>query len=141
MVNKLEIGSTLQSSSCSYSKSQQIKTQLKKFNHVQCIKCLNMGHYASMCPPKEDQQLSSKRKKRLSQRRCFGCKQKGHKISECVSAQNRRLRNQKPEAPVLAEPARVKLSIGFHKAQRRFEEGIQSQRQEKKHTKLKHKLC
>jgi hypothetical protein len=45
-----------------------------------------MGHYASMCSFKEeDNPNQSKRQRSLAQRRCFGCHEKGHKIEACAN--------------------------------------------------------
>jgi hypothetical protein len=51
MVKKLEKGSTVQSPFNQVHKSNKSKPQAKKKNldHIKCLKCSNMGHYASMC--------------------------------------------------------------------------------------------
>jgi hypothetical protein len=50
----------------------------KKLDHIKCYKCSHMGHYASMCSfKKEDNSNQSKRQTSLAQRRCFGCHEKG----------------------------------------------------------------
>jgi hypothetical protein len=55
MVKKLEKGSNHASSTLqpkkqgNNHKAQEIKK--KKLEHIQCFKCSNMGHYASMCSP------------------------------------------------------------------------------------------
>jgi hypothetical protein len=45
-----------------------------KLDHIKCCKCSHMGHYATMCSFKqEDNSNQSKRQRSLAQRICFGC--------------------------------------------------------------------
>jgi len=54
--------------------------------HVKCLKCSNMGHYASMCLNKVDDQATLPNKKiRRTKRKCYGCNEKGHEIASCPS--------------------------------------------------------
>ena len=129
MVNKLEKGSSVQNSYNPVHKSNKTKPQAKKKNldHIKCFKCSNMGHYASMCSIKlEDQQTLSKRQISLSKRRCFGCCKKGHKIATCPS-KSKMLSNKtrssgfaKPEVLGLAKQHHYKLNKGFKKAQEKY---------------------
>jgi hypothetical protein len=54
----------------------------KKMAHV---KCSNMGHNASMCSNKVEDQATLPNKKIRSKRKCYGCNKKGHKIASCPS--------------------------------------------------------
>jgi hypothetical protein len=68
-------------------KTNDHKTKDKmKLDRIKCYKCSHMGHYASMCSFKEeDNSNQSKRQRSLAQRRCFGCHEKGHKIEACTN--------------------------------------------------------
>jgi hypothetical protein len=57
-----------------------------KLDHIKCCKCSHMGHYATMCSFKqEDNSNQSKRQISLAQRRCFGCHENWHKIEACTN--------------------------------------------------------
>jgi hypothetical protein len=68
-------------------KTNDHKTKDKmKLDRIKCYKCSHMGHYASMCSFKqEDNSNQSKRQRSLAQRRCFGCHEKGLKIEACTN--------------------------------------------------------
>ena len=52
--------------------------------HVKCLKCSNVGHNASMCSNKVDDQATLPIKKiRRIKRKCYGCNEKGHEIGSC----------------------------------------------------------
>jgi hypothetical protein len=47
-----------------------VKTKIKKKSHVKCFQCSTLGHFASECPNKKDDQAKlSRRQRSLSQRR------------------------------------------------------------------------
>uniref|UniRef100_K3ZLD5 CCHC-type domain-containing protein n=1 Tax=Setaria italica TaxID=4555 RepID=K3ZLD5_SETIT len=129
MVKKLDKGSTLQSSCNHYVKSirrQKQDNKKKKLDHIKCFKCSKMGHFASMCPmKKENNPALSKRQRILSNRRCFSCHEKGHKIASCARI--------KPH---------MKLNKGFLKAQEKYMGGVAIRSQDKKSTSsINHKTC
>jgi hypothetical protein len=119
-----------------------------KLDHIKCYKCSRMGHYASMCSFKqEDNSNQSKRQRNLAQRRCFGCHEKGHKIKACInrakapSGKPGGTEFEKPVAPVSTEKPHVKLNKGFLKAQERFREKNGSVTSVKRNGNIKHKIC
>jgi hypothetical protein len=120
----------------------------KKLDHIKCYKCSHMGHYASMCSfKKEDNPNQSKRQRSLAQRRCFGCHEKGHKIEACTnrakvpSGKFGGTWFAKPVAPVSTEKPEVKLNKGFLKAQAKYKENDGSMTSMKKISNTKHKIC
>jgi hypothetical protein len=53
----------------------------KKMAHVKCLKCSNLGHNASMCSNKfDDQTTLPKNMTRESKRKCYGYNEKDHEI-------------------------------------------------------------
>jgi hypothetical protein len=110
MVKKLEKGSNRTSSILQPKKqgknhkAQELKK--KKLDHIQCLKCSKMGHYASMCSPQLKN--NKKRQGKLRRRICYKCKQHGHFIGDCpqvtevLSVPNRSDQFGKPVRPVLA---------------------------------------
>jgi phage shock protein A len=88
MVKKLEkrIIITRSISQQSYKINDHNISNKKKLDPIKCYKCSHMGHYASMCSFKEeDNPNQSKRQRSIAQRRCFGCHEKGHKIEACIN--------------------------------------------------------
>jgi hypothetical protein len=67
------------------------KIQEKKMAHV---KCSNMGHNASKCSNKFDDQATLPKKTRRNKRKCYGCNEKEYKIGSCP--------NKKSESLVLS---------------------------------------
>ena len=64
----------------------------KKMAHVKCLKCSNMGHNASMCSNKVDDQATlPKKKTRRNKRKCYGCNEKGHEIGSCCNKKSESL--------------------------------------------------
>jgi hypothetical protein len=107
-----------------------------------------MGHYASMCSVKqEDNSNQSMRQRSLAQRRCFGCHEKGHKIEACTnrakvpSGKPGGTGFAKPVAPVSTEKPQVKLNKGFLKAQEKFREKNGSVTSVNGNGNIKHKIC
>jgi hypothetical protein len=107
-----------------------------------------MGHYASMCSFKEeDNPNQSKRQRSLAQRRCFGCHEKGHKIEACINQSRGFSRKPsgtgfaKPVAPVSPEKTHMKLNNRFLKAQAKFREKNGSVTSVNGNDKIKHKIC
>jgi hypothetical protein len=107
-----------------------------------------MGHYASMCSFKEEDNTNqSKRQRGLAQRRCFGCHEKGHKIEACINRAKVPSRKPggtgfaKPVAPVFTEKSQEKLNKGFLKAQAKFREKNGSVTSVNGNGNIKHKIC
>jgi hypothetical protein len=107
-----------------------------------------MGHYASMCSFKEeDNPNQSKRQRSLAQRRCFGCHEKWHKIEACINQSRVSSRKPggtgfaKPVAPVSLEKTHMKLNKGFLKAQAKFREKNGSVTSVNGNGNIKHKTC
>ena len=90
----------------------------KKMAHV---KFSNMGHNASMCSNKVDDQATlPKKKTKISKRNCYGCHEKGHEIGSCSN----------------------KKSEGLMSSRKRLMSKEASKRQEEKTShKNKHHLC
>jgi hypothetical protein len=150
MVKKLE-KSTIVTRSISQQKHKinDYKISNKdKLDHIKCHKCSHMGHYASMCSFKEeDNPNKSKRQRSIAQRICFGCHKKGHKIESCINRSKVPLgkpggsRFAKLVAPGSTEKPQVKLNKGFLKAQANFREKNRSMTSVKKRSNIKHKIC
>jgi hypothetical protein len=91
-----------------------------------------MGHYASMCSFKqEDNSNQSKRQRSLAQRRCFGCHEKEHKIEACTN------RAKVPSG----KPGGTGFAKGFLKAKEKFREKNGSVTSVKGNGNIKHKIC
>jgi hypothetical protein len=61
----------------------------KKMVHV---KCSNMGHNASKCSNKVDDQATlPKKKTRRNKRKCYGCNEKGHEFGSCPNKKSENL--------------------------------------------------
>ncbi|KAK3136468.1 hypothetical protein QOZ80_5BG0435630 [Eleusine coracana subsp. coracana] len=61
----------------------------RKLAHVKCFKCSNIGHYASMCFMKiDDETALPKKKTRRRKRKCYRCHEKGHDIVSCPNITN-----------------------------------------------------
>ena len=89
MVKKLEKGRTVTRTtfqgSHKFNYHKKHEKNKNNFDHIQCFKCKEMGHFASMCSTSsKDQPRLSRRQRNLSRRRiCYGCKRQGHKIASC----------------------------------------------------------
>ena len=60
--------------------------------YVKCLKCSNMGHNASMCSNKVDDQATlPKKKARRNIWKCYGCNEKGHEIGSCCNKKSESL--------------------------------------------------
>uniref|UniRef100_K4AJG8 CCHC-type domain-containing protein n=1 Tax=Setaria italica TaxID=4555 RepID=K4AJG8_SETIT len=84
MVNKLEKGSTIQSTMYHQEglKSNNGKCKEQSQKKKSLAHCANLGHFASKCPSKLDDKTSlPKKKTRKSKRKCYGCTEKGHEIA------------------------------------------------------------
>jgi hypothetical protein len=119
-----------------------------KLDHIRCYKCSHMGHYASMCSFKqEDNSNQSKRQRSIAQRRCFGCHEKGHTIEACVnrsrvsSGKPGGTEFAKPVVPVSLEKPHMNLNKGFLKAQAKFREKNGSVTSVNGNGNIKHKIC
>ena len=89
--------------------------------HVKCLKCSNMGHNASMCYNKVDDQATlPKKKTRRNKRKCYACNEKGHEIGSCC--------NKKSESLV--------------SSRKRLISKVANKKQDKKMSyKIKHHIC
>jgi hypothetical protein len=65
------------------------KIQEKK--NMAHVKCSNMGHDASMCFNKIDDQATLSKKTRRNKRKCCGCNEKGHDIGSYPNKKNESL--------------------------------------------------
>ena len=82
----------------------------KKMAHV---KCSNMGHNASMCSNKVDDQATLPNKKtRKSNRKCYGCNEKEHEIGTCPNKKNEGLMSsrKRPISKVASKKQDKKMS-------------------------------
>jgi hypothetical protein len=121
----------------------------KKLDHINCYKCSHMGHYASMCSFKEeDNPNQSKRQRSFAQRRCIGCHEKGHKIESCInrakvpSGKPGGTGFTKPVAPVSTEKPQGKLNKGFLRVQAKFrEKNVSVTSVNGNNGNIKHKIC
>ncbi len=100
-------------------KKDMSKIQEKK--NMAHVKCFNVGHNASMCSNKiDDQATLPKNKTRNSKRKCYGCREKGHEIGSCPN----------------------KKSEGLSSSTKRSIDKVASKSQEEKATnKIKRRLC
>jgi hypothetical protein len=89
MVNKLELRTTVTSSSQQKYKSPHHKKQEKGKKDLKCFKCFDMGHYAFMCSTQVERKtrLSRRQIRQLRTITCFGCKKEGHKIQAYLNSQ------------------------------------------------------
>jgi hypothetical protein len=68
----------------------------KAYAHIKCMKCEDMGHFASRCPTKLEKkaqatherqgnkkQHMSKEEKAQSKRVCYSCQERGHMANSC----------------------------------------------------------
>ena len=69
---------------CSLKKEEKGMSKIQEKKKMAHVECSNMGHNASMCSNKVDDQATFPNKKtRKSKRKCYGCNEKGHKIGSC----------------------------------------------------------
>jgi hypothetical protein len=69
---------------CSLKKEKKGMSKIQEKKKMAHVKCSNMGHNASMCSNKVDDQATLPNKKiRRSKRKCYGCNEKGHEIASC----------------------------------------------------------
>ena len=65
-------------------KKEKGMSKIQEKKKVAHVKCSNMGHNASMCSNKVDDQATLPNKKtRKSKRKYYGCNEKGHEIASC----------------------------------------------------------
>jgi hypothetical protein len=77
-------------------KEEKGMSKIQKKKKMAHVKCSNMGHNASKCSNKaDDQDTLPKKKTRRNKRKCYGCNKKGHGIGSCP--------NKKCEILVLQE--------------------------------------
>ena len=69
---------------CSLKKEEKGMSKIQEKKKMAHVKCSNMGHNASMCSNKVDDQATLPNKKtRKSKRKYYGCNEKGHEIASC----------------------------------------------------------
>jgi hypothetical protein len=69
---------------CTLKKEEDGMSKIQEKKKMAHVKCSNIGHNASICFNKVDDQATlSKNKIRRSKRKCYGCNEKGHEIASC----------------------------------------------------------
>ena len=69
---------------CTLRKERRGMSKIQKRKKMVHAKCSNMGHNASMCSNKVDDQATLPENKiRKSKRKCYGWNEKGHEIGSC----------------------------------------------------------
>ncbi|XP_066358180.1 uncharacterized protein [Miscanthus floridulus] len=105
---------------CPLKKEEKGVSKIQEKKKMAHVKFSNMGHNASMCSNKvEDQATLPKNKTRRSKRKCYGCHEKGHEIGSCP----------------------IKKSEGLSSSTKRFISKVASKVQEEKARKNKNRLC
>jgi hypothetical protein len=101
-------------------KEEKGMSKIQEKKKIAYVKFSNMGHNASMCSNKVDDQATLPNKKTRSiKRKCYGCNEKGHEIASCPYMKDEDLSSS------------TKSLIGK----------VASKRQEKKANKNKRRLC
>jgi hypothetical protein len=84
------------------------------------VKCSNMGHNASKCSNKVDDQATLPKKKiRRNKRKCYGCNEKGHEFGSCP--------NKKSESLVLSRKRLIRK--------------VANKKQDTMSYEIKHRIC
>ncbi|XP_066392259.1 uncharacterized protein [Miscanthus floridulus] len=105
---------------CPLKKEEKGVSKIQEKKKMAHVKFSNMGHNASMCSNKVDDQATlPKNKTRRSKRKCYGCHEKGHEIGSCPN----------------------KKSEGLSSSTKRFISKVVSKVQEEKARKNKNRLC
>ncbi|XP_066396305.1 uncharacterized protein [Miscanthus floridulus] len=105
---------------CPLKKEEKGVSKIQEKKKMAHVKFSNMGHNASMCSNKVDDQATlPKNKTRRSKRKCYGCHEKGHEIGSCPN----------------------KKSEGLSSSTKRFISKVASKVQEEKARKNKNRLC
>jgi len=106
---------------CSLKKEEKHMSKIQEKKKKAHVKCSNMGHNASMCSNKiDDQATLLKKKTKISKMKCYGCHEKGHEIDSCPN----------------------KKSEGLMSSRKNLIDKEASKRQEEKTShKIKHRLC
>ena len=105
---------------CPLKKEEKGVSKIQEKKKMAHAKFSNMGHNASMCSNKVDDQATlPKNKTRRSKRKCYGCHEKGHEIGSCPN----------------------KKSEGLSSSTKRFISKVASKVQEEKARKNKNRLC
>ena len=105
---------------CILKKEEKDVSKIQVKNNMPHVKCCNMGHNASMCSNKVDDQATLPNKKtRKSKRMCYGCNVMGHEATSCPN----------------------KKSEGLLSLRKRLTSKVASKRQEEKTNKNKSHLC
>jgi len=77
---------------CTLKKERKGMSKIQERKKMTHVKCSNLGHNASMCSNKVDDQATlPKNKTRRSKRKCYGCNEKGHEIASCPSMKDESL--------------------------------------------------
>jgi hypothetical protein len=85
-------------------KMRKSKEEKKKFAHIKCFKCEDLGHFASKCPTKLEKKAQatherqgnekhhmSNEDKAQSKRKCYSCQERGHIAHSCPIGNNSKL--------------------------------------------------
>ena len=80
---------------CSLKKEEKHMSKIQEKKKMAHVKCSNMGHNASMCSTKVDDQATlPKKNAKVTKRKCYGCHEKEHEIGSCPNKKSEGLSHQ-----------------------------------------------